>query len=206
MRRRYQIVAISLLAMFTMVVFSCQSKDIVLVKKDMEFVGQFNKAFSYEIAGLGPIIREIRFSEADILELAREEVPELADLGEIHVVDVGLNVRPDANNEAEYIDFQITDDSTSTLDILSIQQLLISGDLNLDPSQLGIGDDYEEMITHLNNLLQGGNLDDYVLNLLLDPEDTNALTAMNMEVIFAIKFSFSACVDVPAGTNAKDCQ
>jgi hypothetical protein len=32
------------------------------------------------------------------------------------------------------------------------------------------------------------------------------MTDLDVDIVFSFKFSFRACVDVPAGTQAKDCE
>lgn len=193
-------------AVIGIVLFSCQSQDLVLTKKNMQFVGQFNKGFSYEILGLGALLQKITFSQDDLIALAMEEIPEAATLEEIYVVDVGFIVNPSAEHEADFIDIKITEDSSSITDVFSISDLFVDGQLIIDPGQLGLGDDYNTMLENLNDLIQSGGINDYILDLILTPQSENEMTDLAVEVIFSFKFSFRACVDVPAGTEAKDCE
>lgn len=199
-------IPVLLSACIGMTLLSCQSQDLVLTKKNMQFVGQFNKGFSYEILGLGALLQKITFSQDDLIALAMQEIPEAATLEEIFVVDVGFIVHPNADHAADFIDIQITEDSTSITDVFSIEDLFVDGELIIDPAQLELGDDYNEMLQNLNELIQSGGIDGYVLDLLLKPNADDEMTDLDVEVIFSFKFSFRACVDVPAGTDAKDCE
>src|SRR5690606_26485813 len=108
-------------------------------------------------------------------------------------------------HEAEYIDIRITEDSTQAANVYSIDDLFVDGMLIIDPSLLQLGDDYEEMLRNLNQLFESGELDTYVLNLILGSQDGTGMTDLDIDVVFSFKFSFRACVDVPAGTVARDC-
>lgn len=185
--------------------FSCQTENVALVKKDLQFVGQFNIAFSYDMAGLGPLLQKVQFTEAEVIALARENIPELADLEEIHVVDIGFNVLAGAGHEAQRYDLSLTEDSQDTANIIAIEDLFIDGEFIIDPTLLNLGSTYPEMLENLNALLEGGSIDTYILNLLLEPENEFMMTDMDLEVVFAIKFSFRSCVDAPVGTEAKAC-
>ena len=44
---------------------SCETEDVILTRKNMQFVGQFKKGFSYELLGFGPLLRELTFSRDD---------------------------------------------------------------------------------------------------------------------------------------------
>src|SRR5690606_26457620 len=89
-------------AVFGMSLYSCQSNDLILTKKNMQFVGQFNKGFSYEFLGLGLLLRKVTFSQDDLIALAREQIPQAATLEDIYVVDVGLIVKPNADHDADF--------------------------------------------------------------------------------------------------------
>lgn len=199
-------ICILIAAVLGMVMLSCQSEGLILEKKNMQFVGQFNKGFSYEILGFGPLLQKVAFSKDDLLALAQEEIPEAATLEDIFVVDVGFVVNPDDQHAADFIDIKISEDSSYLTDIISIEDLFVDGELIIDPAELNLGDDYDEMLQNLNELIQSGGINEYVLDLILDSQDTNAMTDLDVDVVFSFKFSFRTCIDVPAGTEAKDCE
>lgn len=192
----------SLLLMFGL---SCQSDDLILTKRSMQFVGQFNKAFNYDILGFGPLLKKITFSEQDILALAQDEIPIGATIEDIHVVDIGFRINPNNDHQQGFLDIKVTEDSSQATDILTIEDLFVDGQLIVDPSQLNLGDDYEQMLIKLNQLIQEGGIGEYVLDLILSSQD-NQMTDLDVDVVFSFKFSFHACVDVPVGTNAKNCE
>lgn len=199
-------ICILIASVLGMVMLSCQSEGLILEKKNMQFVGQFNKGFSYEILGFGPLLQKVAFSKDDLLALAQEEIPEAATLEDIFVVDVGFVVNPDDQHAADFIDIKISEDSSYLTDIISIEDLFVDGELIIDPAELNLGDDYDEMLQNLNELIQSGGINEYVLDLILDSQDTNAMTDLDVDVVFSFKFSFRTCIDVPAGTEAKDCE
>jgi hypothetical protein len=172
----------------------------------MQFVGQFNKGFSYELLGLGPLLQKLTFSQEDLITLARKEIPEAALLEEIYVVDVGFVVNPNEEHEADFIDIKIVEDSSSVTTVFSIEDLFVNGELIIDPDQLNLGDDYAEMLQNLNELIQSGNINEYVLDFILSPQFEDEMTDLKVDIVFSFKFSFRTCVDVPVGTNARDCQ
>lgn len=192
-------------AVIAMALLSCKSDDLILEKKNMQFVGQFNKAFNYKLLGLGPLLQKMTFSQDDLIALAKEEMPEAATLEEIFVIDVGLIVNPDSQHEAEFIDIKITEDSSQVNTVFSIEDLFVDGQLIIDPAALNLGDDYGEMLANLNDLIETGGLNEYILDLVLEPQNESEMTDANVDIIFSFKFSFRACVDVPAGTDAEDC-
>ena len=198
-------IKILMIAIAAMAVLSCQSDDLILTKKNMQFVGQFNKGFNYALLGFGPLLQKLTFSQEDLLALAREEIPEAAILEEIYVVDVGFVVNPGKGHEADFIDIQISDDSTATT-VFSVEDLFVNGELIIDPEQLDLGDSYEEMLQNLNELIQSGNINDYVLDFILSPQFEDEMTDLDVDIVFSFKFSFRSCVDVPSGTHARDCQ
>lgn len=171
----------------------------------MQFVGQFNKAFSYDILGFGPLLQKITFSEQDIINLAQDEIPIGATIDDIHVIDIGFRINPNTDHQSGFLDIKVTEDSSMVTDILTLDDLFVDGQLIVDPSQLNLGDDYEQMLLKLNELIQNGELNEYVLELILESQE-NSMTDLDVEVIFSFKFSFHACMDVPVGTNAKDCE
>ena len=193
-------------AMMGVALYSCQSDNLILEKKNLQFVGQFNKGFNYKLLGFGPLLQKLTFSQEDLITLAREEIPEAATLEEIYVVDVGFIVRPNEEHEADFIDIKITEDSSSVADVFSIEDLFVDGELIIDPGQLNLGDDYNQMLQSLNELIQSGDINSYVLDLILESQDKGEMTDLDVDIVFSFKFSFRACVDVPAGTNAKDCE
>jgi hypothetical protein len=199
-------ISILMLAMLGMAMYSCQSEGLILEKKNIQFVGQFNKGFTYDLLGFGPLLQKMTFSQEDLIALAREEIPEAATLEEIFVVDVGFVVNPNAQHEADFIDIKITDDSSQVSTVFSIEDLFVDGELIIDPEQLNLGDDYAEMLQNLNDLIESGGINEYILDLVLESQDENAMTDLDVDIVFSFKFSFRACVDVPAGTQAKDCE
>jgi hypothetical protein len=199
-------ISILMLAMLGMAMYSCQSEGLILEKKNIQFVGQFNKGFTYDLLGFGPLLQKMTFSQEDLIALAREEIPEAATLEEIFVVDVGFVVNPDSEHEADFIDIKITDDSSQVSTVFSIEDLFVDGELIIDPEQLNLGDDYAEMLQNLNDLIESGGINEYILDLVLESQDENAMTDLDVDIVFSFKFSFRACVDVPAGTQAKDCE
>jgi hypothetical protein len=84
--------------------------------------------------------------------------------------------------------------------------LFVNGELIIDPDQLNLGDDYAEMLQNLNELIQSGNINEYVLDFILSPQFEDEMTDLKVDIVFSFKFSFRTCVDVPVGTNARDCQ
>jgi hypothetical protein len=192
-------------AVIGMALYSCQSDDLILQKKDMQFVGQFNKGFNYKLLGLGRLLQKLTFSQEDLIALAREEMPEAATLEEIFVIDVGLIVNPDEQHEADFIDIKIAEDSSQVTTVFSIEDLFVNGELIIDPAELNLGDDYNEMLENLNDLIQSGGINTYILDLILEPQDGEEMTDLDVDIIFSFKFSFRACVEVPAGTEAEDC-
>lgn len=196
-----------LLAVVTvMALYSCKSENLILEKKNMQFVGQFNKGFSYELLGFGPLLQKVAFSQDDLIALARQEIPEAATIEEIFVVDVGFVVNANDEHEADFIDIKITEDSTHLTDVFSIEDLFVDGELIIDPAQLNLGDDYEEMLQNLNALIESGGINEYILDLVLESQDENEMTDLDVDIVFSFKFSFRACIDVPAGTEANDCE
>jgi hypothetical protein len=196
---------ILLYAVMVFTMYSCQSDNLILAKKNMQFVGQFNKGFNYKLIGLGPLLEKLTFSQDDLIALAREEMPEAATLEEIFVVDVGFIVNPDDQHEADFIDINITEDSSQVTSVFTIDDLFVDGELIVDPADLNLGDDYSEMLENLNELIQSGGINSYILDLVLEPQDAQEMTDVDVEIIFSFKFSFRACVDVPTGTDADDC-
>jgi len=192
-------------AVIAMTMYSCQSDNLILQEKNMQFVGQFNLAFNHKLLGLGPLLQKMTFSQDDLISLAKEQMPETATLEEIFVVDMGLIVNPSDGHEADFIDIKITEDSSQVTTVFTIEDLFVDGELIIDPADLNLGDDYLEMLENLNNLIETGGLNDYILDLLLEPQDGTDMTEVDVEVIFSFKFSFRACVAVPAGTEAEDC-
>jgi len=199
-------ISILLSAMIGMLIFSCQSEGLILEKKNMQFVGQFNKGFSYELLGFGPLLQKVTFSQDDLIALAMAEIPEAATLEEIFVVDVGFVVNPDAEHEADFIDIKISEDSSLVTNVFTIEDLFVDGELIIDPDQLNLGDDYGEMLQNLNELIESGGIKDYILDLVLESQDENEMTDLNVDIVFSFKFSFRSCLEVPAGTEAKDCE
>ncbi len=195
-----------MLVIMAMVLSACQSDNLILTKKDMQFVGQFNKGFSYEVLGFGPLLRKLTFSHDDLVALVREKIPQAAALEDIFVIDVGFKVNPRDDHQAQYLDIKLSADSSQTTTVFSIDDLFIDGNLIIDPAQLNLGDDYEEMLRQLNQMIQSGSLNEYILDLILNPRGTDEMTHLDLDIIFSFKFSFRACVDVPAGTHAKDCE
>jgi hypothetical protein len=193
-------------AIACMTINSCKSDNLILTKKNMQFVGQFNKGFSYELLGLGPLLQKLTFSQEDLITLARKEIPEAALLEEIYVVDVGFVVNPNEEHEADFIDIKIVEDSSSVTTVFSIEDLFVNGELIIDPDQLNLGDDYAEMLQNLNELIQSGNINEYVLDFILSPQFEDEMTDLKVDIVFSFKCSFRTCVDVPVGTNARDCQ
>ena len=193
-------------ALIGIALFGCKAEGEILTKKNMQFVGQFNKGFSYEILGFGPLLQKITFSQDDIIALAQEQIPEAATLEDIYVVDVGFRINPNEDHAADYIDIQITEDTSEVPYVFSIEDLFVDGMLIIDPALLNLGDDYETMLLELNQLIQSGGIDDYLLELFFDPQDDDAMTDLDVDIIFSFKFSFRACVDVPVGTTAEDCE
>ena len=198
-------ILISAVIGMTMAMYSCQSDNRILEEKNMQFVGQFNKGFSYKLLGLGPLLQKLTFSQADLIALAREEMPEAATFEEIFVVDVGFIVNPDDEHEAEFIDIKIAEDSSQVTTVFSIEDLFVNGELIIDPADLNLGDDYLEMLENLNELIQSGGITTYILDLFLEPQDGEQMTDVDVDIIFSFKFSFRACVAVPAGSEAEDC-
>ncbi len=196
---------ILLSAVIAMALFSCQSEDLIVEKKNMQFVGQFNKSFNNKFLGLGSLLQKMTFSQEDLIALAKEEMPEAATLEEIFVVDVGLIVNSNDGHEAEFIDIKITEDSSQVTTVFTIEDLFVDGELIIDPADLNLGDDYIEMLENLNDLVETGGINDYILDLLLEAQDGTDMTDVDVEVIFSFKFSFRACVQVPVGTDAEDC-
>jgi hypothetical protein len=188
-----------------MALYSCKSEDLIVEKKEMQFVGQFNLAFNYKLLGLGPLLQKMTFSQEDLIALAREEMPEAATLEEIFVIDVGFIVNPNAQHEADFIDIKIAQDSSQVTTVFTIEDLFVDGVLIIDPADLNLGDDYIEMLANLNALVQSGGINAYILDLLLEPQDGGQMTDLDVDIIFSFKFSFRACVEVPAGSEAKDC-
>jgi hypothetical protein len=90
--------------------------------------------------------------------------------------------------------------------VFSIEDLFVDGELIIDPDQLNLGDDYAEMLQNLNDLIESGGINEYILDLVLESQDENEMTDLDVDIVFSFKFSFRACVDVPAGTQAKDCE
>jgi hypothetical protein len=185
--------------------FSCKSDDLILQKKNMQFVGQFNKAFNYKLVGLGPLLQKLTFSQDDLIALAMEEIPEVGTLEEIFVVDVGFIVNPGNGNASDFIDIRITEDSSDMTSVFTVEDLFVDGELIVDPADLNLGDDYNEMLENLNSLIDSGGINEYILDLVLEPQDGSEMTDVDVDIIFSFKFSFRACVDVPAGTDAQDC-
>ena len=192
-------------AMIGMAMYSCQSDNLILEEKNMQFVGQFNKGFNYKLLGLGPLLQKLTFSQEDLIALAREEMPEAATFEEIFVVDVGFIVNPDAQHEADFIDIKIAEDSSQVTTVFSIEDLFVNGEFIIDPADLNLGDDYLEMLENLNELIQSGGITTYILDLFLEPQDGEQMTDVDVDIIFSFKFSFRACVEVPAGSEAEDC-
>lgn len=188
-----------------MAMYSCQSDKLILQEKNMQFVGQFNKGFNYKMLGLGPLLQKLTFSQEDLIALAREEMPEAANLEEIFVIDVGFIVNPNAQHEAEYIDIKITEDGSQVTTVFSVEDLFVNGELIIDPADLSLGNDYNEMLENLNALIQSGGLNTYILDLIFEPQDGGKMTDLDVGIIFSFKFSFRACVAVPAGSQAEDC-
>ncbi|HLF62324.1 MAG TPA: hypothetical protein VI603_01125, partial [Saprospiraceae bacterium] len=163
-------------AMIGMAMYSCQSDNLILEEKNMQFVGQFNKGFNYKLLGLGPLLQKLTFSQEDLIALAREEMPEAATFEEIFVVDVGFIVNPDDEHEAEFIDIKIAEDSSQVTTVFSIEDLFVNGELIIDPADLNLGDDYNEMLENLNELIQSGGITTYILDLFLEPQDGEQMT------------------------------